>query len=76
MIAYFMMALNTKTPDLVPIHALIFIILFLCSNSLGIYLSESIGLFIGCLFTDTTLAINATNMFLIPPIIFSGFIAN
>ena len=76
LIAYGMMALNGTEAKIVPIHALISILLFLSANSLGNYLRFNIGLLISCLFTDTTLAINATSMFLMPMIIFSGYIAN
>ena len=71
-----MMALNGSEAEIIPIHVLVSILLFLCANSIGIFFVLIKGLLISCLFTDTTLAINATSMFLMPMIIFSGYIAN
>ena len=71
-----MMALNSSDAEIIPIHVLISILLFFSANSIGIILILIKGLLISCLFSDPVLAINTTSMFLMPMIIFSGFIAN
>ncbi|KAM3141201.1 hypothetical protein pb186bvf_006586 [Paramecium bursaria] len=68
LILYWMMDLNSDSAEIVLIHMFITVILFLCCNSLG--------LMTGCVFKTTQLALDASDMILMPAVIFSGFIAN
>ncbi|KAM3141213.1 hypothetical protein pb186bvf_006598 [Paramecium bursaria] len=67
LITYGMMALSVDLPEQIPIHLITHILLFMCSNS--------IGLMVGCLFEDFVLAINTSLMYLMPFLTFAGFLA-
>ncbi|CAD8115184.1 unnamed protein product [Paramecium primaurelia] len=67
-IAYWMIGLNDQSGEVVLIHLLISVLVFVCSNSMG--------LMAGAAFKDIQLALNIVPAIVTPLIIFSGFYSN